>query len=155
MGTATGTSASSTRRSQLDDIAGSLPRRAATLSRLFISRTSVQMSRTEVGVMQALEQRPWRITELAAHEGVTQPAITLLVNRLQERGWVEREHDPSDGRAVLAKMTEEGRGVFDALRAEYRELLGEQLAILPDEDVATLARAVEILEGLIDRLQER
>lgn len=154
MGTAADASSSSIRRRQLDEIASSLPRRAATLSRLFIARTSVQMSRTEVGVMQALESRPWRITELAAQEGVTQPAITLLVNRLQERGWVERQHDPSDRRAVLVGMTDEGRAQFDALRAEYRQLLGEQLASLPDEDVATLAHAVEILDGLIERLKE-
>lgn len=105
--------------------------------------------------MQALEGRPWRITELAAEEGVTQPAITLLVNRLQERGWVAREQDPSDGRAVLVSITDAGRAQFDVLRAEYRQLLGEQLASLPDEDVATLARAVQILDGLIDRLKER
>jgi DNA-binding MarR family transcriptional regulator len=49
--------------------------------------------------------RPRRITELAVDEHVTQPAITLLVNRLQQRGWVQRIADPSDGRAVLVSLT--------------------------------------------------
>lgn len=124
------------------------------LSRIFSARRPVRVSRTEVGVLQALEARPWRITELADHEGVTQPAITLLVNRLQERGWVARQHDPSDRRAVLVSLTDTGRAGFLSLRAEFRAQLTEQLAELPDDDVATLARAVEILDALLERLKE-
>lgn len=98
---------------------------------------------------------PRRITELAAEERVTQPAITLLVNRLAERGWVERVPDPSDGRAVLVSLTAGGDEAFERLRAEYRALLHEEMAALDDSEVATLAAAVEILDKLIDRLKER
>jgi DNA-binding MarR family transcriptional regulator len=140
---------------QLDEIAEALPQRAAALSRLFLTRTSVCVSRTEVGVLRILSSGPRRITELAYEERVSQPAITLLVNRLAERGWVQRVPDPSDGRAVLVSLTKSGRQVFAQLRAEYRALLHEEMATLGDRDVATLARAVEILDRLIDRLGER
>ena len=144
-----------TRGERLDEIAEALPQRTAAISRLFRAHSSVAISRTEVGVMRALSERPRRITELAAGEGVTQPAITLLVNRLEERGWVERAPDPTDARAVLVRLTRFGRQAFDTLRAEYRALLHEKMATLPDRDVATLARAVEILDELIERLRER
>lgn len=143
------------RSSQLDEIAESLPQRSAALSRLFLTRTSVCVSRTEVGVLRVLRGGPRRITELATEERVTQPAITLLVNRLAERGWVQRIPDPSDGRAVLVSLTAEGHEVFERLRAEYRALLHEEMAALDDSEVATLAAAVEILDKLIDRLKER
>jgi DNA-binding MarR family transcriptional regulator len=106
-------------------------------------------------VLRKLRAEPRRITELAAEERVTQPAITLLVNRLAERGWVERVPDPSDGRAVLVSLTPAGAEVFEGLRAEYRALLHEEMASLDDAEVATLASAVEILDKLIDRLTER
>jgi DNA-binding MarR family transcriptional regulator len=86
---------------------------------------------------------------------VTQPAITMLVNRLGQRGWVERVPDPLDRRAVLVRMTAAGRERFEALRAEYRALLHEEMASLSDDEVETLARAVEILDGVVARLQER
>jgi DNA-binding MarR family transcriptional regulator len=140
------------RSSQLDEIAEALPQRSAALSRLFLTRTSVCVSRTEVGVLRSLRAGPRRITELAADERVTQPAITLLVNRLQERGWVERIADPSDGRAVLVNLTPLGEDVFEQLRAEYRALLHEEMAMLDDSEVETLAAAVEILDRLIARL---
>jgi DNA-binding MarR family transcriptional regulator len=143
------------RTRRVDEIAEALPQRASAIARLFLRHSSIEISRTEAGVLRALSERSRRITELAAREGVTQPAITMLVNRLEERGWVARESDPSDARAVLVELTHDGRQVFETLRAEYRALLHEEVATLPDRDVAALARAVEILDGLIDRLRER
>jgi DNA-binding MarR family transcriptional regulator len=140
------------RSSQLDEIAEALPQRSAELSRLFLTRTSVCVSRTEVGVLRNLRGGPQRITELAALERVTQPAITLLVNRLTERGWVERIPDPTDGRAVLVSLTPAGDDVFEQLRAEYRALLHEEMASLEDSEVETLAAAVAVLDKLLDRL---
>lgn len=144
-----------TRRRQLDDIAEALPQRAGALSRLFLARSRMGMSRIEAGVMGAVSDRPQRITDLAAAEGVTQPAITRLVDRLQRRGWVARDRDPDDGRAVIVCLTRAGEERFGALRAEYRALVHEEMAALPDGDVETLARAIDVLDSLIGRLQER
>lgn len=143
------------RTRQLDDIAEALPQRAAALTRLFLTRTSLAVSRIEAGVMRAVSADPQRITELASAEGVTQPAITLLVNRLQDRGWVARETDPCDRRAVLVRLTPAGREVFDTLRAEYRALLHDEMAMLGDREIETLARAIDVLDELIARLTER
>lgn len=141
------------RHHQIDEIAEALPQRATTITRLFIAHTNMRISRTEASVMRALSTRPRRISDLVAGEGLSQPGITLLVNRLQERGWVSREPDPSDRRVVLVTLTQHGHEVFNALRAEYRALFHEEMGTLEDEDVETLARAIEILDGLIERLQ--
>ena len=140
---------------QLDDIAEALPRRAALLSHLFLKHTTLGVSRTDIGVLRAAAEQPQRITDLAAAEGVTQPAITLVVNRLARRGWVLRRPDASDGRAVLVELTEAGRRAYDELRAEYRALLHEEMGTLDDEAVATLGRAIDVLDELIERLTER
>ena len=145
----------SIRKRQLDEIAEALPQRASALSRLFLTRTSICVSRTEVGVVRSLHTRPRRITELAADEGVSQPGMTLLVNRLVGRGWVRRVADPRDGRAVLVSLTAGGEAAFELLRAEYRAMLHEEMATLEDADIDTLARSVEILDRLIGRLTER
>lgn len=150
-----GYSSTRTRSKQLDDIAEALPQRTAALLRMFLTRTTIPVSRTEAGVLWALAERPRRITELSARERVTQPGITILVNRLAERGWVERRSHPEDGRVVMVELTAEGRKVHERLRAEYRALLHEEMATLPDADVQTLARAVEILDHLIEQLVDQ
>jgi DNA-binding MarR family transcriptional regulator len=137
------------------DIAEALPVRAAAISRLFMAHTTVPLSRTEIGVLNVVSEQPRRITELAAREGVTQPAITLLVNRLAERGWLRRTRDPLDGRAVLVELTPAGCALLDQVRAEFRALVRDDMAALDDDDLNALARAVEILDEMIERLEDR
>jgi DNA-binding MarR family transcriptional regulator len=136
----------------VDEIAEALPQRASSLSKLFLARTTVPLSRTEASVLAALSERPWRITELAARERITQPGITLLVNRLEQRGWAKRQVDSSDRRVVHVTITPAGEAARARLRAEYRALFHEEMATLPDEDLCTLSRAIEILDGLIEQL---
>lgn len=133
---------------QGDDVAEALAARVGWLSRRFLAQSSFGVSFTEVGVLRAVSTEPRRITDLALAEGVTQPAITSLVNRLGERGWVVREADPCDRRVVRVTITPAGQQAVERLRAEYRALLHDGMAALAPEDIATLARAVEIFDVL-------
>jgi DNA-binding MarR family transcriptional regulator len=65
--------------------------RAALLSRLLLRETPIP--RSEAGVLGTLARGACRITELAEYEGLAQPTMTLLVKRLEKRGWVARERD--------------------------------------------------------------
>ena len=143
------------RSRRLDEIAEGLPQRASALTRLFLARTDLPLSRTETAVLRAVSIRPQRVTELAAGEGVTQPAITRVVNRLARNGWVAKETDPADGRVVMVTITSDGRELFDTVRREYGALVHEEMAALDDDDVETLARAIDVLDELINRLQQR
>src|SRR5690242_1870181 len=140
----------SKRRSRrVDELAVALPQRASALTRIFFARTTTGVSRNEAGILSALSTRPHRITELAEREGITQPGVTQIVNRLEGRGWVERQTDPADGRAVLVALTRPGGEALEGVRAEYRALLHEEMASLDDEEVETLAAAVDVLDRLI------
>jgi DNA-binding MarR family transcriptional regulator len=143
-----------TRVRQLDEIAEALPQRATSLARLFLARTSLTLSRTEIGVLRSAVEEPQRVGDLAAAEGVTQPAISLVVNRLQQRGWVSRRPDLVDRRAVLVQATDAGFEAWDQLRTEYRAFFHEEMATLDDAQVSTLACAIDILDELIARLSE-
>jgi DNA-binding MarR family transcriptional regulator len=143
------------RAGNLDEVAEALPGRVVALSRLFLRRTGTDLSRTEVSVMSAISSGPHRITELACVTGVTQPAITLLVNRLEERGWAVREADPSDRRAVCVALTPSGTETFARLQAEYRALMREEMASLRDDEIEILARATQVIDHLITQLENR
>jgi Transcriptional regulators len=57
------------------------------------------LSLTAAATLATLERSgPRRLTALAVQEGVTQPAMTQLIARLQDAGLVDREADPADGR---------------------------------------------------------
>jgi DNA-binding MarR family transcriptional regulator len=54
---------------------------------------------------------PINMTELNRHVLLSQPALSRLVDRLAERGLVERCSDPADGRGVRLSLTEAGRSL--------------------------------------------
>jgi DNA-binding MarR family transcriptional regulator len=91
---------------------------------------------------------PSRLTLLAVNEGVTQPAMTQLVARLQDSGLVSRAHDPNDRRVVEVSITPEGSALLTRRRATRAERLAGMLAQLTPEDQAALAAALPAMEAL-------
>jgi DNA-binding MarR family transcriptional regulator len=103
----------------------------------------------EFDVLAALRRagKPYQLTPgaLLRQTMVTSGTMTNRVDRLAERGFVERSADPSDRRGVLVTLTATGKktvdGAFESLLASERELLGA----LSDTDHAQLAALLKRL----------
>ena len=69
------------------------------------------LSMREYDVLYTLSKcdEPLRIGELHRHVLLSQPALSRMVDRLVERGFVERCADRSDGRGVRLSLTDAGR----------------------------------------------
>jgi DNA-binding MarR family transcriptional regulator len=112
------------------------------------------LSLTAVATLGSLaRQGPQRITTLAAAEGVSQPSMTQLVQRLEQRALVKRDSDPSDGRAALVKLTDEGKAALAARRERNAHVIARLLTDLPEADVDALSDAVSaVLPAIRARL---
>jgi DNA-binding MarR family transcriptional regulator len=107
------------------------------------------LSLTAAATLTTLERSgPCRLTALAAAEGVTQPAMTQLVGRLEAGGLVERCADPDDGRVVRVQLTDEGRDLVARRRAARAERLSGLLAALAPADQEALAAAMPAINAL-------
>ena len=60
--------------------------------------------------------RPVMITEVARRLLLETPSVTTMVDRLSERGLVERVKDPKDRRKTLVALTRKGRRLVDTVR---------------------------------------
>ena len=93
---------------------------------------------------------PLTPSELAARERIQRPTATRVVARLLEAGLISRTPDPVDRRSSLLAITPEGRALLRELRTRKESFLADRLRRLPPEDRATLDRAADILEGLLE-----
>jgi DNA-binding MarR family transcriptional regulator len=91
---------------------------------------------------------PSRLTALAASEGVTQPAMTQLVDRLQRMGLLDRVPDPADGRVVQVRITEDGLALLVRRRAVRAERIASLLERLSPAERALLAGALPAMDAL-------
>src|ERR1700736_2609795 len=136
------------RGERVDYIAEQLPSRAAVLVRLLVKQVrSRDISRTEMEVLSILREGPRRITELTELEGIAQPTMTLLVKRLEEKGWVQREGLPDDGRVVMVRLTEAGGAAQQRFRAQFLAAMRTDLQELSDQQLEALSAATETLSS--------
>ncbi|MGO1225614.1 MarR family winged helix-turn-helix transcriptional regulator [Brachybacterium sp.] len=134
---------------------GELPQHLALVcsqfSRLAARRSEVGVGTVSWRVVATIDRHgPLRLSEIADRERVSRPTATTVIKRLEEEGLVRREPDPADSRSWLVSTTEQGVQQLAAWRAQLAEGVGALLEPLPDADLATLARAAEILAGLVD-----
>jgi DNA-binding MarR family transcriptional regulator len=91
---------------------------------------------------------PVRISELNRHVLLSQPALSRLVDRLAERGLVERLADPADGRGVRLSLTAAGRAVQRKIgRRHARSVARAMTAGLSAGELAQLETICRKLAG--------
>jgi len=109
------------------------------------------MSLTSAATLATLDRTgPRRITDLAVIEGVTQPAMTVLVRVMVESGLVERRGDPSDKRVTLVCLTEAGASYVRARHRVGVHAFVRLIDKLTDDEVEALVAALPALQHLAE-----
>lgn len=97
---------------------------------------------------------PARLTALGAAEGVSQPSMSQLVQRLERQGLVARVKDPEDGRASLIAISDAGRALVAERLRDRHDRLADLLTTLSPEDDASLRLAMRVARPIVRRLIE-
>lgn len=112
------------------------------------------------GIVSALatiqREGPLRPGDLSRIEVVTKPTMTRILTELEQRGFIEREADPRDGRAFMVSATNEGIAAVERARSDRTGIVAELIAELGESDVTAIAGALDALERVAqgDRTQE-
>ena len=122
-------SASQRRREEIDDL---------------LSGTFNSILRIEE---QSLDKRnPMNV--IAARLNVTLATLTTAVNKLANKGFVERTRAEDDRRKVLVSLTKKGRQVLRAHNLFHHQMIDEALADLTEEEERVFAGALK--KGFFD-----
>ncbi|EUJ20385.1 MarR family transcriptional regulator [Listeria monocytogenes FSL F6-684] len=73
-------------------------------------------------------------TELAATLAVNKSAITPKLKKLVEKGYIRRERNQLDKRAVVLTISEKGNNVYEECEKQLELLVNEWLEILGEKD---------------------
>ena len=95
------------------------------------------LSMREYDVLYTLSKRrePVRMGELHRQVLLSQPALSRMVDRLVERGFIERCPDPADGRGVRLSLTAAGREIQRQIGRRHARSIARALTaeLSPDE----------------------
>jgi DNA-binding MarR family transcriptional regulator len=112
------------------------------------------LSLIHLNVLTLLEaEGPLSMSQLAQALDVSDASATGIVDRMERRGLVERQHAVDDRRLVLVHPTEAGRSVFSDLQAHRREHLSRLLAELTDDELAGFLTGLRAMRAARARVQ--
>ncbi len=89
------------------------------------------------------------LAELAAEEGISPPALSGHVDRLESAGYLERVRSTEDRRRVGLRLTDEGVKLMRRIRARRTTWLADRLGALEPSELEAVEAAIPALRGLL------
>ena|SRR5579862_214088 len=86
------------------------------------------------------------VSELSEKMAVTPGAITQFIDKLVDKGMVERFEDPKDRRIVRIKLTGAAKAKFQKIRSFYLEKTSDMFNNLSDSELKQLAAILKKVE---------
>lgn len=121
-------------------------------TRLFFTRVMASVAKmlqdesltvAQIAAVFLIDQRgSARVNDLAEPLGLSQSAASRMVDALVERGWVDRQEDPTDRRARVLRLTAEGEQFVARLSEERMRLFREIASEMPDSMAKGAASAI-------------
>ncbi|MHA7283519.1 MarR family winged helix-turn-helix transcriptional regulator [Arthrobacter sp. TMS2-4] len=121
-------------------------RHAVYLSRSMDSESDI--TTMQLSTLGMAADAPLRVSRVAANLGIRVPSATEQIIKLEQAGLVDRRPDPTDSRAVLVQLTEQGRAAWEEAGRRRNARVAALLDRLDDEERATLAAALPVIEKI-------
>ncbi len=99
------------------------------------------------------EVGPLRMGNIASYLGRALSATTTVLDRLVEKGLVDRVSDTRDRRVVICRLTESGEQAIDRFWQIGQERLDGLADRMDDEQLETVVKALEAIRQAEDELK--
>ncbi|MBX8634150.1 MAG: MarR family transcriptional regulator [Thermoplasmata archaeon] len=103
----------------------------------------------EFKIISILEKNgPMTMVAISEELILTKAGVTLLTDRLEEKGLLERTRKEGDRRLIYVSTTVSGRQVFREANQLYLKLVQSKLDLLSSNEVESLIEIMEKMKGL-------
>lgn len=89
------------------------------------------------------------LAELAAEEGISPPALSGHVDRLERAGLIERVRSIEDRRRVGLRLTDDGLRLLKRVRARRTTWLSDRMGTLEPTELEAIEEAIPALQRLL------
>ena len=106
---------------------------------------SVRQQKTLFAVITMTKLNPIGVNlkDLAARMNITVPAASVLVESMVQRGFLERDINPHDRRAVCIRISSTGQQIFDVIHQEMTVQVNKLLALITPEERTVFKSIIE------------
>lgn len=114
-----------------------------------LDRTNSEITRPQMFMLYFIHKYgKCKLTQLAEKMEVKPSAITVMIDRLEKAGYVERTHCTEDRRSILVEVTPLGKETLETAIQARSEVIKTYLQRLKPEERITFTELLEALAGL-------
>lgn len=109
-----------------------------------IQRMNSDVTAPQMFVLYFIHQKEkCKLTHIAEKMDVKPSAVTVMIDRLENAGYVNRSSDPADRRSILVELTPQGKQVLDKAVRQRNEILSTYLAKLEPQEQELITQLLE------------
>lgn len=117
-----------------------------------VAAARLGIARSDLRCLDVLSRRgPLSAGSLARAVGLSTPALSAALRRLENTGYIRREHDPGDRRSVRVSLTESAAAATEPL---FSRVHAASTAILAALDPAEISAITRVTSTLADAIQD-
>lgn len=105
------------------------------------------LSISEIHTIEAVSYAERNMTEVARELGITTGTLTIAINNLVKKGYVERRKREEDRRVVLVSLTITGKVVYRMHKKFHDDMVKETIEGLDDKEQEVLIKALTKLNS--------
>ena len=110
------------------------------------------LSISEIHMLEAVgkgKDRRRTISELAEVLNITLPSVTVAINKLMKKGYVEKVRGEEDGRIVYVSLTRQGRRIDSAHRYFHESMVRSIIRDMTESEMQALYKGVMKLDAFL------
>lgn len=110
------------------------------------------LSISEIHMLEAAgkgKDRRRTISELAEVLNITLPSVTVAINKLMKKGYVEKVRGEEDGRIVYVSLTRQGRRIDSAHRYFHESMVRSIIRDMTESEMQALYKGVMKLDAFL------
>lgn len=142
--------------SQMAEQVGLLPRFTGVLLDGREIKLPVKLNHSEVKTLMFIfHDQGQTMTEYSKRVGLAKGSFTTVADTLAEQGYISRERLPSDRRKQILQLTGAGIELARKIHDEFKRNIAIKLALLDQDDIKRLEKALAIIAELTNKLKNR
>ncbi|MCD6239856.1 MAG: MarR family transcriptional regulator [Thermotogae bacterium] len=106
------------------------------------------LNKSQIMVFSLLHRGKKGLKEISEQSHISKGMLSVAVQSLVEKGYVQRVEDKNDRRRNILTVTSRGEKLIGEIEEKIKRYVKDNLYILSDEELDTLIRAIEIFKKI-------
>ncbi|MDO4166691.1 MAG: MarR family transcriptional regulator [Eubacteriales bacterium] len=115
-----------------------------------VDKLGLDLSMAEIHTIAAIgRDRLLKMSEIAGQLHITMGTLTVMINNLVKKGYVERYKSEEDRRIVKVGLTKGGKQIYDIHELFHENLVDALLGNFDEKELETVSQALKNLQDFI------